>query len=84
MEMILLALHHLIPVFISYVLSLVYVGIYWNNHHHLFHAVQEDKWTHSVGQSAPAFLAFSSPICHRLDGRKSLFHIAGRFMARFC
>jgi uncharacterized membrane protein len=29
------------PVFISYVLSFVYVGIYWNNHHHLFHAVQE-------------------------------------------
>src|SRR5574343_1900548 len=29
------------PVFISYVLSFVYVGIYWNNHHHLFHAVQK-------------------------------------------
>ena len=26
------------PVFISYVLSFVYVGIYWNNHHHLLHA----------------------------------------------
>jgi len=31
----------LAPVFISYVLSFVYVGIYWNNHHHLFHAVHE-------------------------------------------
>jgi len=29
----------LIPVFISYVLSFLYVGIYWNNHHHLFHVV---------------------------------------------
>jgi uncharacterized membrane protein len=29
------------PVFMSYVLSFVYVGIYWNNHHHLFHAVRE-------------------------------------------
>jgi uncharacterized membrane protein len=29
------------PVFVSYVLSFVYVGIYWNNHHHLIHAVQE-------------------------------------------
>jgi len=28
----------LIPVFLSYVLSFVYVGIYWNNHHHLLHA----------------------------------------------
>ncbi len=30
----------LLPVFISYVLSFIYVGIYWNNHHHLMHAVQ--------------------------------------------
>jgi uncharacterized membrane protein len=28
----------LLPVFLSYVLSYIYVGIYWNNHHHLFHA----------------------------------------------
>ena len=27
------------PVFLSYVLSFIYVGIYWNNHHHLMHAV---------------------------------------------
>src|SRR5574341_1272924 len=33
------ALAPLIPVFLTYVLSFVYVGIYWNNHHHLFHAV---------------------------------------------
>jgi len=36
------ALVPLIPVFLSYVLSFVYVGIYWNNHHHMLHA------THSV------------------------------------
>ena len=35
------ALQALIPVFVSYVLSFVYVGIYWNNHHHLLHAVQK-------------------------------------------
>ncbi len=34
------ALKPLIPVFISYLLSFVYVGIYWNNHHHLLHAVR--------------------------------------------
>ncbi len=27
-----------LPVFLSYVLSFIYVGIYWNNHHHLLHA----------------------------------------------
>jgi uncharacterized membrane protein len=32
------ALEPLIPVFFSYVLSFVYVGIFWNNHHHMLHA----------------------------------------------
>lgn len=32
------ALAPLIPVLLSYVLSFLYVGIYWNNHHHLLHA----------------------------------------------
>jgi uncharacterized membrane protein len=31
------ALMGLLPVFLSYVLSFVYVGIYWNNHHHMLH-----------------------------------------------
>jgi uncharacterized membrane protein len=35
------ALLPLWPVFMSYVLSFVYVGIYWNNHHHMLHAVKE-------------------------------------------
>ena len=30
----------LLPVFLSYVLSFINVGIYWNNHHHMFHAVK--------------------------------------------
>ena len=32
------ALLQLWPVFLSYVISFIYVGIYWNNHHHLLHA----------------------------------------------
>ena len=35
------ALTALWPVFLSYVLSFVNVGIYWNNHHHLLHAVRQ-------------------------------------------
>ena len=31
----------LIPVFISYVLSFIYIGIYWNNHHHLIQVVEK-------------------------------------------
>lgn len=34
------ALQKLIPVFLSYVLSFVYLGIYWNNHHHMLHTVK--------------------------------------------
>jgi uncharacterized membrane protein len=35
------ALQTLWPVFLSYVLSFVYVGIYWNNHHHMLHVTQK-------------------------------------------
>lgn len=34
------ALLPLAPVFLSYVLSFVYLGIYWNNHHHMLHATE--------------------------------------------
>src|SRR5688572_28750777 len=34
------ALAPLWPIFLSYVLSFAYVGIYWNNHHHMLHAVK--------------------------------------------
>ena len=36
----LMALKPLLPVFLSYVLSFVYIGIYWNNHHHMLHVTQ--------------------------------------------
>lgn len=39
------ALLPLYPVFLSYVLSFIYVGIYWNNHHHLFHLVSQVNGT---------------------------------------
>jgi uncharacterized membrane protein len=34
------AIATVVPVFLNYVLSFVYVAIYWNNHHHLLHTVQ--------------------------------------------
>ena len=34
------ALRPILPVFLSYVLSFVFLGIYWNNHHHLLQAVR--------------------------------------------
>src|SRR6185312_16322028 len=35
------ALKPVLPVLLSYVLSFIYVGIYWNNHHHLFQAAEQ-------------------------------------------
>lgn len=35
------ALQPLVPKFLSYILSFIYLGIYWNNHHHMLHAVKE-------------------------------------------
>ena len=34
------SLKPLLPVFMSYILSFVYIGIYWNNHHHMLHAAR--------------------------------------------
>lgn len=35
------ALKPLLPIFLSYVLGFVFVGIYWNNHHHMLHLVHK-------------------------------------------
>jgi uncharacterized membrane protein len=37
------AIKPLLPVFVSYVLSFIYIGIYWNNHHHMLQAVSHVK-----------------------------------------
>jgi uncharacterized membrane protein len=39
------ALRELIPVFLSYVLSFIFLGIYWNNHHHLFQVTKQVNGT---------------------------------------
>ena len=35
------ALREVSPIFLSYVLSFIYIGIYWNNHHHMFQVVNK-------------------------------------------
>lgn len=37
----LLSISKLIPIFLSYVLSFIYLAIYWNNHHHMFHTFKK-------------------------------------------
>ena len=46
----------LAPHFLSYVLSFIYLAIYWNNHHHMLHTVERVE-AYSVGQLPPVVLA---------------------------
>ena len=42
-------LRPLLPVFLSYVLSFIYLGIYWNNHHHMLHTCHTGHRRRSCG-----------------------------------
>ena len=50
-------LRPVIPAFAGYVLSFIYVGIYWNNHHHMMHLVRARRRAGAVGQPRSAVLA---------------------------
>ena len=54
---------------LTYVLSFVYIGIYWNNHHHMFQIVRVRRRLGAVGQPAPAVLAVAVSLHDRLAGR---------------
>ncbi len=62
------ALKPLLPVFLTYVLSFIYLGIYWNNHHHLLKAAHKVNGGDDVGEPASAVLAVALSVRHRLDG----------------
>ncbi len=81
------ALAPLIPVFLSYVLSFVFVGIYWNNHHHMFHAVHHVNgatlWAnlHPSGDPRQGFAARQGS-GERLQGKDLDRHLRRRASAR--
>ena len=50
------ALAPMIPIFLTYLLSFVFVAIYWNNHHHMFHAVHHVTGVAVVGHGGPGDL----------------------------
>ena len=64
------ALRPLLPAFLTYVLSYVFLGIYWNNHHHMMHATDRVNGALAVGEPAPAVLAVAGAVRDRLDGRQ--------------
>jgi uncharacterized membrane protein len=61
------ALRPLVPVFLSYVLSFVYLGIYWNNHHHLLQATPRQR-RHLVGEPPLVVLAVAVSVRDGVDG----------------
>ena len=56
------------PVFLSYILSFIYVGIYWNNHHHMFQAARRVDGRVLWANLHLLFWLSLIPVCHRLDG----------------
>ena len=61
------ALLHVLPTLLSYVLSFVYVGIYWNNHHHMLHLAGRVNGGGALGEPASAVLAVPDPLHHPVD-----------------
>lgn len=64
------ALKPRLPVLLSYVLSLIYLGIYWNNHHHLFQAAKEVSGGILWANLHLSFLAVALSLHYGLDGAK--------------
>ena len=60
------ALLALAPVFLSYVLSFLYVAIYWHNHHHLFECSFQSGWPNFMGEHPSFVLAVAHPFCDRM------------------
>jgi uncharacterized membrane protein len=68
------ALAALWPVFLSYVLSFIYVGIYWNNHHHLIRAVHRVNGPIMWGNLHLLFWLSLFPFCTGWIGENHFSH----------
>ena len=66
------ALAPLVPNFLSYVLSFIYVGIYWNNHHHMLHTCETVTGAILWANLHLLFWLSLFPVHHGLDRRQSL------------
>ena len=56
------ALRTILPMVLMYLLSFAFLGIYWNNHHHMLHATDRINGTDALGQPASAVLAVAGPV----------------------
>jgi uncharacterized membrane protein len=59
------SLQPVLPFFIAYILSFIYLAIYWNNHHHMLHTLKYVSGSNTMGQHAFAFLALFDTVYKR-------------------
>ena len=59
------------PTFAAYALSFTFVGIYWNNHHHMLQRDARHRRQRDVGEPASAVLALARAVHHGVAGPKS-------------
>lgn len=67
------ALRPLLPAFCSYILSFIYVGLYWNNHHHLLHISQQVNGKTLWSNSLLLFWLSSVPVTTAWMGEHPLY-----------
>lgn len=72
----------LLPVFLSYILSFVYVRIYWNNQHHMLHTCSVVTGAMPLSQPLSVVLAIAVSVRHRMDGREPFHRRAHRTVWR--
>ena len=76
------ALAPLAPTFLAYVLSCIYLGIYWNNHHHMLQAATKGVTGPILwAKPAPPLLALPDPLRHPLGARTTTPPCPSRPMA---
>jgi hypothetical protein len=68
------ALRELAPTFLSYVLSFIYIAIYWNNHHHML--CQDRERRDPVGEHGVAVLPFTGAVHDSVARRNRRRHVA--------
>lgn len=64
------ALRPLVPKFLTYLLSFVFLGNYWNNHHHLIHSFERANGKILWANLHLLVLVIADAICYRMDGRE--------------
>ena len=65
------ALKPLLPTFLAYILSFIYLGIYWNNHHHMLQATRKVDGKVLWANLHLLFWLSLIPVRYWLDGRES-------------